>query len=95
MLFLKKYVKYRKEDGYLLICDCSNIQNYELDLETFDLFECLRKGYDPQKPLNIELESDIIDDLISLGLVDSVPDSNSGFNKKRWIDLGYEESEFF
>ncbi len=95
MIYLKKYVKYRKEDDYLLICDCSNLQNYELPLFTFPLFEALKDGYDSNNPLNIEMENDIIDDLVSLNLIDTVPNSNNGFYTDKWINLGYDENEFF
>lgn len=95
MLYLKKYVKFRKEKGYLLICDCSIIQNYELPLETYELFVKLKNGYDPTQPLNIQMEQDIIDDLKDLNLLDNKPNSNDGFYDNEWINLGYDESEFF
>lgn len=95
MLYLKQYVKYRKEQDYLLICDCSVIQNYELPLDTFDLFEKLKIGYDINNPLNIEMEKEIIDDLSNLNLLSNKPNSNEGFHSNNWIDLGYDESEFF
>ena len=92
MRYLKKYVKFRKEDGYVLLCDCSIIQNYELPLETFDMLMQLKEGY------NLEdhtIEQDLIADLDDLELLDDYPNSNEGFHSKKWISLGYEESEFF
>lgn len=95
MIYLKQYVKYRKEKDYLLVCDCSSIQNYELPIETFELFEKLKKGYNLNEPIGLELEKEIIDDLNSLNLLSNVANSNDGFNSVGWIDLGYDESEFF
>lgn len=95
MFYLKKYVKYRKEEDYLLICDCSIIQNYELPLTAFNLFERLKEGYDPNKPIGIELENEIFKDLINLELIDTIPNSNKGFHEQQWINLGYDENEFF
>lgn len=95
MIYLKKYVKYRKEDNFLLICDCSTIQNYELPLSSYELFEKLKTGYNPNHPLGIELENDILDDLKNLQLVDNIPNSNNNFHESQWINLGYEENEFF
>lgn len=95
MYYLKKYVKFRKEDGYVLICDCSIIQNYELPLDSFSLLQTLKEGYDPQKPIGVELEQEIFADLKDLGLIDNIPNSNKGFHEQQWINLGYEENEFF
>ena len=95
MKYLKKYVKFREENGYVLICDCSIIQNYELPLDTLKLLEQLKKGYDPSKPVGLDIEVDLIDDLENLGLIDDVPHSNSGFHEQQWISLGYDENEFF
>ena len=95
MLYLKQYVKYRKEKDYLLICDCSIVQNYELPIKTFELFEELKNGYDINKPVGIENEEEIIDDLNSLNLLSDTQNSNEGFNNAKWINLGYDESEFF
>ena len=92
---LKQYVKYRKEHDYLLICDCSIIQNYELPLETFDLFEELRIEYDINIPLNIKMEREIIEDLNNLNLLSDKPNFNEGFHLNNWNDLGYDESKFF
>jgi hypothetical protein len=95
MIYLKKYVKFRKELDYVLICDCSKIQNYELPLETYELFVSLKKGYKTKKPIGIVMEKDIIDDLNNLGLLDKKPNSNDGFHEKKWIKLTYDEKEFF
>lgn len=95
MYYLKKYVKYRKEKDYILICDCSVIQNYELPLSAFALFQKLENGYDPKNPIGVDLEQDIFNDLKNLELLDVVPNSNVGFHEQEWIDLGYSENEFF
>lgn len=95
MYFLKKFVKFRKEKDYLLICNCSTIQNFELPLDAFALFEELKCGYNPDKPIGIDLEMEILNDLITLDLVDTIPNSNKGFHGQNWIDLGYDENEFF
>ena len=95
MLYLKKYVKYRKETDYVLICDCSTIQNFELPLETFEVLEALKSGYDKNKPIGIDIEEDLILDFEELGLVDNIPNSSNGFHNNNWVNLSYDESEFF
>lgn len=62
--------------------------------KTFELSEELQNGYDINKPLGIENEEEIIDDLNSLNLLSDTQNSNEGFNNAKLIDLGYDESEF-
>jgi hypothetical protein len=95
MEYLKKYVKIRKEEDYVLLCDCSTIQNYELPSDTFCLLKKLQTGYDTSKPIGIKNEQELIKDLKELELIDNVPNSNKGFHDKPWISLEYDESEFF
>ena len=90
--YLKKYVKFRKEDGYILLCDCSIIQNYELSMETYEILLNLKYGYNP---IQNEIENDLIDDLENLELIADYPNSNEGFHNKKWISLGYDEGEIF
>ena len=68
-------------------------KNYELPLEALELLEQLKIGYN--KPISLDIEAVLIDDLESLGLGTDVPNSNEGFHEQQWISLGYEESEFF
>ena len=95
MQYLKKYVKFRLEDGYVLLCDCSTIQNYELPLEALKILEKLKKGYDIQTNKPTELEKDLISDFETLNLIDNIPNSNNGFHDNEWISLGYDENEFY
>ena len=92
MKYLKKYVKFRKEKEYVLLCDCSIIQNYELPIETYDILLKLKEGYNP---VNNEIENDLIQDLENLELISDYPNSNEGFHNKGWISLGYDEGEFY
>lgn len=50
---------------------------------------------DPNKPIGIELENEIFKNLINLELIDTIPNSNKGFHEQQWINLGYDENEFF
>ena len=94
MYYLKKYVKFRKEKDYILLCDCSSITNYELPLELFDFLTNLKEGVERDK-INDELELGLLEDFINLNLVSNNKNSNEGFHNNEWIDLGYEETEFF
>lgn len=95
MKYLKKYVKFRKEDGYILLCDCSTMQNYELPLSMIDILEKLHKGYDIYDNSILETEKELIEDLINLNLLDDEFNSNKGFHEQKWIKLDYKESEFY
>ena len=94
MKYLKKYVKMRKEDGYILLCDCSTIQNYELPNDMYDFLIKLKNGCDETKLFD-DIEKDLIDDLEKLELIDNIPNSDKGFHDKNWINLEYDESEFY
>lgn len=95
MLYLKNFIKYRKEKDYVLLCDCSIIQNYELSLDYYNFLEQLRLGIDISSSELTEDERELINDFIDLELVDSIPNSNKGFHEKQWISLGYDENEFY
>ncbi len=95
MIYLKKYVKYRVENDYILLCDCSSIQNYELPIEYLKILDVLKKGYNKDEYLMTKPETDLIEDLNSLKLLSDSPNSNDGFHNNTWISLGYNESEFF
>lgn len=95
MVYLKKYIKFRLENGYLLLCDCSSITNYELPTKFYKLFTKLEQGYDPTLPLGITDEKTVINDLENLGMLAKTKNSNEGFHNKKWANLDYDESEFY
>lgn len=43
---LNKHIRFRKEDGYILVCNCKRLLDYELPIEYFDFLESLNKGVD-------------------------------------------------
>ena len=93
MIFLKKYVKFRKEENYILLCDCSSIQNYELPKECYDFLVDLRNGIELDDVS--ECFKNLLDDLKELQLISNKPNCNEGFYNENWINLGYNENEFF
>lgn len=94
MVFLKKYVKFRKEPQYILMCDCSTLTNYQLPLEFYSLLLILKNGYDSRKPLGILNEKKVLEDLATLDMLSSKFNSNIGFEDKDWVKLQYNETEF-
>ena len=95
MFYLKKYLKFRMEKNYILLCDCSTITNYELPTKYFVLFDKLKQGYSPSSPIGIRGEKTVIKDLEQLGMLSKIKNSNDGFHDNSWINLDYKESEFY
>jgi hypothetical protein len=95
MIYLKKYIKYRKEDQYVLLCDCSNITNFEIPVKYWKLLNRLKKGYEPNKPMGLESEREIINDLKQLNMLSDSFDSNEDFGNSGWLYLDYTENELF
>mgnify|MGYP004515104241 FL=1 len=92
--FLKKYLKYRKEDGYILVCDCSCLKNYKLPLLSLEVLDLLSTvGFDPDCSCN-DMYILIFEDLDKLNYLDTKKDSSESY-RKNWTSLGYQENEFF
>lgn len=95
MLYLKRYIKFRLENDYILLCDCSTITNYELPTKFFKLFNKLKQGYNPSSLIGIYGEKIVIKDLEKLGMLSKTKNSNEGFHHNNWVNLDYNESEFY
>lgn len=95
MLYLKRYIKFRLENNYVLLCDCSTITNYELPAKFIVLFNKLEQGYSPSSPIGIYNEKIVIKDLENLGMLSKTKNSNEGFHNNNWVNVDYEESEFY
>lgn len=95
MLYLKRYIKFRPENDYILLCDCSTITNYELPTKFFKLLNKLKQGYNPSSPISICGEKIVIKDLEKLGMLSKIKNSNEGFHNNNWVNLDYYESEFY
>ena len=84
-LYLKKYVRFRKENGEVFVCNLYNLDNYSFPLKDFKKLEV--EGLDDDK-------NDFLEDLKQLGMIDYTREidlnNNNAFNK-----LIYNESEFF
>jgi len=63
-LKLRKYIKFRKERGYVLLCDCKHIENYELPLSYYSSLIALKKGFAKNK-----IKDKLIGDLIKIKAV--------------------------
>lgn len=66
-----------------------------LVLINFVLLNKLKQGYDPSSPINIHGEKIVIKDLENLGMVSKTKNSNEGFHNNNWVNLDYNESEFY
>lgn len=67
-----------------MLCDYSIIQNYELPNDIYDFLIELKNGCDEFKIFN-DVKNDLLNDLIMLGLIDDIPNSNDGFQKNKLI----------
>lgn len=84
---LNKHVRYRQEEGYILVCDCKKLLDYEVPLEYFDLLSSLEKGCKSRR-------NEIIEELMKMGLVDEVGKEREELPEDIFSKLGYDESEF-
>ena len=57
---LKNNIKFRRENNYILLCDCKNLEDYELSLEYLSFLIELDKGICQDKIKDKELIEDLI-----------------------------------
>jgi len=89
---LNKHIRFRKEDGYILVCNCKRLLDYELPIEYFDFIESLNIGVDMK---DIRKENLIVlKDFEILGIV--VKEGKKLEMKREDIfeKLSYDDSEF-
>ncbi len=86
---LNKNVRFRKEDGYILLCDCKRLLDYEIPNEYYSLLKCLEKNYIPKLG-----EEEIISELLEMGIVDVNGEERIEEKGDVFSKLGYDENEF-
>lgn len=84
---LNKHIRYRKEDGYILICDCKRLLDYEMPLEYFDLLNLFKKGYPSER-------SEVIGELLRMEIIEEVGKEREEVREDIFSKLGYDENEF-
>jgi hypothetical protein len=87
---LNKHVRYRKEDGYVLLCDCKRLLDYEVPNKFWNFLEKLKKGYVPQG----ELEESFVKEFEDLGLL-GIGKTKKHSKEDVFKNLKYNEREFF
>jgi hypothetical protein len=69
-LTLDRSVKFRQEDGFILVCHCRKLRDYTLSEEFLPLLETLRQGISLRALSDLGLsEREVLEDLKSLNLV--------------------------
>lgn len=84
---LNKHIRYRKEDGYILICDCKRLLDYEMPLEYFDFLNLFKKGYPSER-------SEVIGELLRMEIIEEVGKEREEVREDIFSKLGYDENEF-
>jgi len=89
---LNEHIRFRKEDGYVLVCNCQRLLDYELPIEYFDFLESLNKGIDRK---DISKENLIV--LKDFKILDIVIKEGKNVKKQKediFKKLSYDDSEF-
>ncbi|HBB64576.1 hypothetical protein A3K02_02460 [candidate division WS6 bacterium RIFOXYD1_FULL_33_8] len=86
---LNKHIRYRKEDGYILVCDCKRLLDYEMPLEYFDLLELFKNGY-----MYEETNKEVMKELFELRIIEEKGKERGDVREDIFSKLGYDENEF-
>ncbi|HRX44142.1 MAG TPA: hypothetical protein P5059_02740 [Candidatus Dojkabacteria bacterium] len=89
---LNKHIRFRKEDGYILVCNCKRLLDYELPIEYFNFLVSLKKWIDIK---DISKENLIV--LKDFEILDIVVKEGKKVKEKRediFEKLSYDDSEF-
>ncbi|MDY0097181.1 MAG: hypothetical protein RBS01_02410 [Candidatus Dojkabacteria bacterium] len=89
---LNKHIRFRKEDGYILVCNCKRLLDYELPIEYFDFLESLKVGVNMK---DISKGNLIV--LKDFEILDIVVKEGKNVKKQRediFKKLSYDDSEF-
>lgn len=84
---LNKHIRYRKEDGYILVCDCKRLLDYEMPLEYLELLNLFKEGYASE-------EEDVIKELLNMRIIGEKGKESEEVNEDIFSKLGYDENEF-
>ena len=88
-VYLKKYVKFRREENYVLVCDLYTLDKYSFPIQFIDDF--LKLSTIGMTDNN----SDFLNDLKTLDLLDENKNKNINPNANIFDKLLYNENEFF
>ena len=89
---LNKHIRFRKEDGYILICNCKRLLDYELPIEYFTFLESLNKGVDMKSLRKKDLV--VLKDLEVLDIVEKEGKTPKEKREDVFEKLSYDDSEF-
>ena len=89
---LNKHIRFRKEDGYILVCNCKRLLDYELPIEYFDFLESLNKGLDMKDVSKENLI--VLKDFEILGIVVKEGKKVKEQREDIFEKLSYDDSEF-
>lgn len=84
---LNKHIRYRKEDGYILVCDCKRLLDYEMPLEYFELLDLFKEGYASK-------EEEVIKELLNMKIIKEEGKEAEDVREDIFSKLGYDENEF-
>lgn len=87
---LNKHIRFRQEDGYILICDCKRLLDYEVPSTYLELMRSLQRGF----TLNKERD-EIIKDFYNLGIIEIKGKERPDINEDVLSKISYDENEFF
>jgi hypothetical protein len=85
---LTKHIRYRREDGYVLLCDCKRLLDFEVPTKHLELLNKLEKGYKPQD----EIEKQFVKEFEGLDLLKN--NNRNEFKEDIFENLTYDENEF-
>lgn len=90
---LNKHIRFRKEEGYILLCNCKRLLDYKLPVEYFNFLKSLNKGIEIE---NINKENlTVLKDFKILGIVVKKGNRVKKQREDIFEKLSYDENEFF
>ena len=93
-IILKETVRFRtEEDGYILLCDCETLENFELPSE-YEVF-LLKLQIGCAVTILDKDEQMLLEDLIELELVTDNKDLTHMLSGLVWEAMNYNENEFY
>lgn len=89
---LNKHIRYRKEDGYILVCNCKRLIDYELPLKYFRFLKEFKEGV---KKGDVGKENlSVFEDFCALDIIVEKGEQPQKKREDVFKKLSYEESEF-
>ena len=69
MLYLNRNIRYRRENDFIMICDCKNLMDFELPLYYESLLATLQRGYDEAQPIGVPDEKELLADFHEMEII--------------------------